>query len=81
MTKARLMAVRNTIKEFIQGRGISVYRFRQDIGVSQSTAYELVSNPSRIPNGDVLNKICEKYQVQPGVLIAWIPDCEGFENE
>ncbi|MBW4440177.1 MAG: helix-turn-helix transcriptional regulator [Plectolyngbya sp. WJT66-NPBG17] len=71
------MTVRNTIKGFIEARGISVYRFRKDIGVAQSTAYDLVNNPDRIPNADVLNKICETYRIQPGELLAWFPDQEG----
>jgi DNA-binding Xre family transcriptional regulator len=68
------MTVRNTIKAFIDQRGISVYKFRKDIGVAQSTAYDLVNDPNRIPNADVLNKICEKYRVQPGDLLEWVPD-------
>lgn len=72
-----LMTVRNTIKTFIEQRGISVYKFRKDIGVAQSTAYDLVNNPDRIPNADVLNKICEAYRVQPGELLEWIPDGGG----
>ncbi|MCY7275689.1 MAG: helix-turn-helix transcriptional regulator [Phormidesmis sp. CAN_BIN44] len=70
----RLMTVQNTLKAFIQERGISVYRFRQDIGVAQSTAYELVNNPDRIPNAEVLNKICQAYKIQPGTILGWIPD-------
>jgi DNA-binding Xre family transcriptional regulator len=70
------MTVQNTIKAFIENRKISVYRFRQDIGVAQSTAYDLVNNPDRIPNADVLNKICEAYQIQPGAILSWVPDKE-----
>jgi DNA-binding Xre family transcriptional regulator len=73
-TNKRLMTVQNTIREFIEKRGISVYRFRKDVGVAQSTAYDLVNSPDRIPNADVLNKICETYRVQPGEVLAWIPD-------
>jgi DNA-binding Xre family transcriptional regulator len=68
------MAVQNTIKNFIQEKGISVYRFRKDVQVSQSTAYDLVNDPNRIPNGDVLNRICETYRIQPGEILLWIPD-------
>jgi DNA-binding Xre family transcriptional regulator len=73
----RLMTVQNTLKTFIEERGISVYRFRKDIGVAQSTAYELVNNPDRIPNAEVLNKICQAYQIQPGCILSWIPDKNG----
>ncbi|BAU12514.1 hypothetical protein LEP3755_30440 [Leptolyngbya sp. NIES-3755] len=68
------MTVRNRIKAFINERGISVYRFRKEIDVAQSTAYSLVNEPDRIPNADVLNKICEAYRVQPGELLEWVPD-------
>ncbi|MBE9013677.1 helix-turn-helix transcriptional regulator [Pseudanabaenaceae cyanobacterium LEGE 13415] len=71
------MTVRNTIKQFIESRGISVYRFRIASGISQSTAYDLANEPTRIPNAEVLNKICNAYQVQPGELLEWIPDAEN----
>jgi DNA-binding Xre family transcriptional regulator len=74
------MAVQNTIKTFIQAKGISVYRFRKDVQVSQSTAYDLVNDPSRIPNGDVLNRICETYRIQPGEVLLWIPDSPDQTN-
>ena len=70
----RFMTVQNTLKAFIEEKEITVYRFRKDIGVAQSTAYELVNNPNRIPNADVLNKICEAYQIQPGKILSWMPD-------
>lgn len=70
------MAVQNTLKRFIQEKNISVYRFRKDVDVSQSTAYDLVNDPSRIPNGDVLNRICETYRIQPGEILLWIPESE-----
>jgi DNA-binding Xre family transcriptional regulator len=73
-TNQKLMTVQNTIKGFIEKRGISVYKFRKDVGVAQSTAYDLVNSPDRIPNADVLNKICEAYKIQPGEVLAWIPD-------
>jgi DNA-binding Xre family transcriptional regulator len=70
----RHMTVRNTIKTFIEKKGISVYRFRLDTGVSQGTAYSLTNAPDRIPNADVLNRICETYRIQPGEILEWIPD-------
>jgi DNA-binding Xre family transcriptional regulator len=68
------MTVQNRLKAFIKERGITTYKFRQDVGVAQSTAYDLVDNPSRIPNADVLNRICEAYRIQPGEVLEWIPD-------
>lgn len=68
------MTVRNRLKAFIEEKGITVYKFRKDTGVSQGTAYDLVNDPTRIPNADVLNRICEAYRVQPGEVLEWIPD-------
>ncbi|NDJ16927.1 helix-turn-helix domain-containing protein [Myxacorys almedinensis] len=75
------MTVKNTIKAFIEKRGITVYRFRKDVGVAQSTAYDLVNNSGRIPNADVLDKICTAYEIQPGEIIEWIPAARRIETK
>jgi len=66
--------IQNTIKEFVDSRGISVYRFMQDTGMSQPTAYDLYNIPSKIPTGDTLDKICRAYRVQPGALLRYVED-------
>jgi DNA-binding Xre family transcriptional regulator len=71
------MTIRNKIKRFIELRGITTYRFRKDTGIAQSTAYDLVATPGRIPDASVLEKLCGTYKVQPGEFIEWVPD----ENE
>ncbi|MUH01119.1 helix-turn-helix domain-containing protein [Scytonema sp. UIC 10036] len=68
------MSVRNKIKQFIDERGITVYRFWQDTGVAQRTAYDLYNDPSALPNPSVLTKICDTYEVQPGELLFWTKD-------
>ncbi len=73
--------MRNKIKEFLERRpdsvtgkpGTSAYRFWKETNLSRPTAYRLVADPTYIPSGDVLDKICNTYQVQPGELLVWTP--------
>jgi DNA-binding Xre family transcriptional regulator len=65
------MSVRNRIKEFIDERGITVYRFRADCDIAQKTAYDLVNNPNQLPGSNVLSKICDTYKVQPNEILVW----------
>jgi DNA-binding Xre family transcriptional regulator len=67
------MPVKNKIKEFIESKGISVYKFRKDTGIAQRTAYDLYHDPWQLPNSNVMTKICDSYQVQPSEIIEWIP--------
>ena len=67
------MPVRNKIKEFIESKGISVYKFRQDTGIAQRTAYDLYHDPNQLPNSNVMTKICDCYQIQPSEIIEWVP--------
>jgi DNA-binding Xre family transcriptional regulator len=68
------MAVFNRIREFIDQRGISRYRFWQDTQLGRDTAYRLCNDPSYIPTGAVLDKICSTYKVQPGEFLGWHDD-------
>jgi DNA-binding Xre family transcriptional regulator len=70
----RYMTVQNSVREFIEKEGISVYEFRKRTGMSQGTAYSLANEPDRIPNADVLNRICEAFRIQPGEILRWLPD-------
>ena len=71
--------MRNKIKQFLDGREITRYRFMQDVGIAQGTAYSLYANPEQLPSSVVLTKICDTYKVQPGELLEWIPsDVEGM---
>ncbi|BAZ33559.1 hypothetical protein NIES4074_60730 (plasmid) [Cylindrospermum sp. NIES-4074] len=65
------MAVKNTIKEFVDDLGISVYEFRKRTGIATDTAYNLYNYPDKIPNGTVLGKICDTFQCQPGKILKW----------
>ncbi|BAY50477.1 hypothetical protein SAMD00079811_81060 (plasmid) [Scytonema sp. HK-05] len=70
----------NNIKQFIDSRGISRYRFWQDTGLGRDTAYRLCNDPTYIPTGGVLDKICATYKVQPGELLTWVPDDCSNQN-
>lgn len=82
------MTVRNKIKEFLEQRpdpvtgksGTSAYRFWRETNLSRPTAYRLVADTAYIPSGDVLDKICSTYHVQPGELLVWFPG-EDAEQE
>ncbi len=65
--------VRNTIKAFVDRKGISPYQFGKETGIAQKTAYALYNNPEQRPSPSVLDKICDFYQIQPAELLEWIP--------
>lgn len=76
--------MRNKIKDFLKTQtdsasgklGVSAYRFWKDTKLSRPTAYRLVADSSYIPTGDVLDKICSAYLVQPGELLIWFPESD-----
>ena len=51
----------NTLKEFIDRRGMTVYQFCKDTGLPNNTGYRLYKNPQSIPSGDVLDAILNVY--------------------
>ncbi|MEO1149292.1 MAG: helix-turn-helix transcriptional regulator [Cyanobacteria bacterium J06638_22] len=67
------MPVRNKIKQFLDSRDITRYRFMKDVGLAQATAYSLYDKPYQLPSSTVLSKICDTYEVQPGEILEWIP--------
>jgi len=66
------MPVRNRIKEFVDGRGLTVYQFRQMTGIANKTAYDLYNDPGQYPGKNVMAKICSTYEIQPGELLEWV---------
>lgn len=66
------MPVINKIKPFLDAKGITPYQFRKDSGIAQRTAYDLYNNPSQLPSSSVLSKICDAYEIQPGVVLEWV---------
>ncbi|MEH1923256.1 helix-turn-helix domain-containing protein [Nostoc sp.] len=69
--------MRNRIKEFVDSKGMSVYQFWQETGISRTTAYNLYNNSAQYLARDVMNAICTRYRVQPDILLKWIPDEES----
>ena len=67
------MPVNNKIKELVDRKGISVYRFQKDVGIAQRTAYDLYNNPSQLPSSNVISKICDAYRVPVEDVLVWIP--------
>ena len=70
----------NRIKKFIDQRGISRYRFWQDTNLGRDTAYRLCNDPSYIPTGAVLDKICSTYKMQPGEFLEWREESPNEEG-
>ncbi len=66
--------LRNRIKEFVDSRGITPYQFRKDTALAANTAYNLYNDPDYIPGAGAMLKICQTYNVQPGVLIEYISE-------
>lgn len=74
------MPVKNKIKELIDKKGISVYRFQKDVSIAQGTAYSLYNNPSQLPSSTVISKICDAYRVPVWDVIVWIPPEEILDE-
>jgi hypothetical protein len=68
------MGAKNLIMPRLEQRGITRYRFWQDTGLSRATAYRLCDDPTCIPTGDVIEKICWAYGWHPGDFIIYEPD-------
>lgn len=66
--------MRNRIAELLKERGITAYRFWQETKVARATAYRLAADPDYVPTGDILEKICSTYRVQPGEILIWVPN-------
>lgn len=67
------MPVKNRLKEFIKERQISTYRFWKDTGLSRPTAYRACKDSDYPLAGEVLDKICDAYKIQPGEILYWVP--------
>lgn len=66
------MPMKNKLKQFIETRQISTYRFVRDCGISDTTGYSLINNPDQIPSSKVLVAICEHYKVQPNEILELV---------
>lgn len=70
------MAMRNWIKQLVDSRGISIYRFWQDTGISRNTAYDLYNTPSRYPTAEVMEAIIKTYNLEPNDVIECVSEGE-----
>lgn len=68
------MAVRNKIKQFLDDRGTTPYRFQKEVGIAPKTAYSLYNNPNQLPASTVISKICDRYEIQPNEVLEWVPE-------
>jgi len=69
--------VKNRLREFVKERGISAYRLWKDTGLSRPTAYRACKDPDYPLAGEVLDKICTAYKIQPGEILYWVPKEEA----
>lgn len=55
------MTIKNTIKEFVQRRGITAYALSKRTGIPLNTVYRLVNQPKVVPSGEVMDTILNKF--------------------
>jgi len=65
------MVLQNKVKEFTENRGITIYKFAKEVGISFNTGYRLSSDPTHLPSIKVLGAICDKYEIQPNEIVYW----------
>lgn len=73
--RVQCMAVQNRIKDLVDKMNKTRYQFWKETKLAQNTAYRLYDDPSYIPGGTVINKICQAYPgIQPGDFLQYISD-------
>lgn len=66
------MPLKNHVRELVEKKKISVYRFKVETGIANRTAYDLYNKPYHLPSPEVLSKICDTYQIQPSEVLEWV---------
>ncbi len=66
--------MRNKIKEFVDSRGLTAYQFIKETGIAPGTGYKLYKDSKHRPSPDVLEVICDTYEIQPNDVLEWIKD-------
>lgn len=66
--------MRNKIKEFVDDRGLTVYQFIKETGIAPGTGYKLYKDSKHRPSPDVLEAICDTYEIQPNEVLEWVKD-------
>jgi hypothetical protein len=65
--------------EFIERKGITMYRLAKDSNISPDTAYKF-QDPRYLPSIKVVEKICDTYCVSPEELLQFVSnDCDRKE--
>ena len=68
----------NRIKEFVDGRKMTVYHFRKLTEVSEPTAYRLYNDPCLVPSGNVLEAIYRAFpETTPNDWLAFVSEDEA----
>jgi putative transcriptional regulator len=64
------------LSEVLQQKGWTPYRLSQATGLTVPTAYRLADPEQRFGRftADTLDRLCKALEVQPGDLLAWVPD-------
>jgi putative transcriptional regulator len=64
------------LSEVLQRKGWTPYRLSQATGLTVPTAYRLADPEQRFGRYtvDTLDRLCKALEVQPGDLLAWVPD-------
>lgn len=68
------MAILNRIQTFLDEQNITCSSFALNTGLNESLVYRLYSDPSYIPNAQILDRICSAYKIQPDLVLDWMPD-------
>lgn len=67
--------VRLRIDKLMSRRGITAYGLSRGAQLSYPTAYRLSRPAARFGrlHADTLDRLCAYFEVQPGVLMEWVP--------
>jgi Cro/C1-type HTH DNA-binding domain len=63
--------VKNRIKQLVDAKNETRYKFWKKTGLAQNTAYRLYDDPEYIPGKEVIGKICNVYGWIPGDFIVY----------
>jgi putative transcriptional regulator len=68
--------IRFRLAEILKRKGWTPYRLSQVTGLTTPTAYRLADPKLRFGRftADTLDRLCRALDVQPGDLLAWVPD-------
>jgi transcriptional regulator with XRE-family HTH domain len=59
------------------GDDLTVSDVARAIGVSRQRLWKFEQDPYRVPRGNFLARLCEYYNVEPGILVEYIIAEEG----